>query len=334
MHIGRDYRFREVLMWTSFELAILFCLGLVPVLLEYIVGENLIVLPTDIIAVLGSVAAFVIAFKNSATYERGCHANAAYASISAVSQSFGYEIKTYIYSSNKTQSNEIKEVQNKLIAQHFAWLTLLRYTLRKEKIWESLHNFGNEHYMNFYVIPEKKTRLEDELKKYLSQEKIQMLLSKKNALNYCLLLQAELLQECLTKGLINDESLSSMLSSIKELNKLQNECIEIKEHPYPRNFASATKYLLYLFVITLPFGLVTLFANYHKSWMTIPVSMLIGWTFLYLYKVGESCSNPFEGGASDIPIYSISRDIEIELRETLGETDLPDKAQAVNNILM
>jgi hypothetical protein len=42
-----------------------------------------------------------------------------------------------------------------------------------------------------------------------------------------------------------------------------------------------------------------------------------------LEKVGESSSDPFEGGSNDVPISFIARRIEIEMRIMLGEqTDL------------
>jgi putative membrane protein len=69
-------------------------------------------------------------------------------------------------------------------------------------------------------------------------------------------------------------------------------------------------------------------------WMAIPFSVLVGWIFLVLEQIGESTENPFEGNANDIPITQISRNIEIDLREMLGETDLPPAIQPQGNILM
>lgn len=51
-------------------------------------------------------------------------------------------------------------------------------------------------------------------------------------------------------------------------------------------------------------------------------------------KVGEATENPFEGGANDVPISSLSRTIEIDLREMLDETDIPAPLQAINSIQM
>jgi putative membrane protein len=41
----------------------------------------------------------------------------------------------------------------------------------------------------------------------------------------------------------------------------------------------------------------------------------------------KSTENPFEGSANDVPISQMSRNIEIDMREMLGETDLPPALQ-------
>jgi putative membrane protein len=51
-------------------------------------------------------------------------------------------------------------------------------------------------------------------------------------------------------------------------------------------------------------------------------------------RVGESTENPFEGGANDVPITSMTRTREIDLREMLDETQLPPAITPVNQILM
>ena len=67
-------------------------------------------------------------------------------------------------------------------------------------------------------------------------------------------------------------------------------------------------------------------------WLTIPFSALVGWMYMSLDQVGDSTSNPFEGGANDVPISQICRGLEIELRTALGETNLPPPLLPVNGI--
>jgi ion channel-forming bestrophin family protein len=69
-------------------------------------------------------------------------------------------------------------------------------------------------------------------------------------------------------------------------------------------------------------------------WLAIPFSVIVGWIFVVLEAVGQASENPFEGSANDVPITALSRTIEIDLREMLGERDLPPPLTPVNNILM
>jgi putative membrane protein len=97
-----------------------------------------------------------------------------------------------------------------------------------------------------------------------------------------------------------------------------------------------------IFVVIVPFGLFPYAYELGESraighwtvWLNIPFSALVGWVFVALEKVGEKSSNPFEGGANDVPISSIARRIEIELRGMLGEkTDLKP-IEAKDHILL
>jgi ion channel-forming bestrophin family protein len=96
-----------------------------------------------------------------------------------------------------------------------------------------------------------------------------------------------------------------------------------------------------VFVAIVPFGLFPYAQDLGKSagiehwtaWLNVPFSAVVGWLFLSLEKVGENSSNPFEGGANDVPISFIARRIEIEMRVMLGEqTDLKP-IEAKHNIL-
>ena len=91
-----------------------------------------------------------------------------------------------------------------------------------------------------------------------------------------------------------------------------------------------------IFLLLVPFGMLGEFAKQGEGfvWLTIPFSILVCWIFNTMEKIGESTENPFEGGANDVPITAITRSIEIDLREMLGEKDIPAPLTPVNDILM
>jgi len=116
----------------------------------------------------------------------------------------------------------------------------------------------------------------------------------------------------------------------------QGKAERIKKFPYPRQFASMNMFFFVLFSFLVPFGMLDEFAKLgdYGVWLTIPFSIMLGWVFTSLEQVGESTENAFEGGANDIPMAALSRTIEIDLREMLEETDLPEPIKPVNEILM
>jgi putative membrane protein len=69
-------------------------------------------------------------------------------------------------------------------------------------------------------------------------------------------------------------------------------------------------------------------------WLVIPFSVLISWIYTSLEQVGESTENPFEGSPNDVPISQMSRAAEIDIREMLGETELPASVQPQHNIVL
>jgi putative membrane protein len=69
-------------------------------------------------------------------------------------------------------------------------------------------------------------------------------------------------------------------------------------------------------------------------WLVVPFSVVVSWMYTTLEQVGASTENPFEGGANDVPIAQINRMVEIELRELLGDTDLPPLLRPRNNIIL
>jgi len=72
----------------------------------------------------------------------------------------------------------------------------------------------------------------------------------------------------------------------------------------------------------------------HESiWLTVPFCVLISWVFITMEIVGDNSEDPFENFINDVPMTAFCRTIEIDLREMLGETDLPPKIKPENDIL-
>ncbi len=69
------------------------------------------------------------------------------------------------------------------------------------------------------------------------------------------------------------------------------------------------------------------------GWYTPLGSTLVGFMFLALDKIGRDLDEPFSNTIYDVPLTSITKNIEINLREILGEKELPMPEVPVHGVL-
>ncbi|MNJ91782.1 Bestrophin, RFP-TM, chloride channel [compost metagenome] len=335
MHSGKSYRLQEFLIWTRRNIYGLLIIGVIPVVLFDLFKIHWIAIPWTVVALLGTATAFIVGFKNTQTYNRTWEARQIWGSIVNSSRSWGVMSKNVVTD---------PEVSKELIYRHFAWLTALRYQLRDSRSWETVSKSYNQEYKRFYKVPEQETSLESELAKYMNEAEMQFILSKKNRATQLLALQAETLRKLFDAKQLDSFQYMEMQRVVNEFFEHQGKSERIKNFPYPRQFASINTFFIRLFCFLLPFGMLLEFEKLntviegpmkgYMVWLVLPFSVLISWVYTTLEQVGESTENPFEGSANDVPISQISRTIEIDLREILGETDLPPAVTPVNNIVL
>lgn len=338
MHIGSHYRIKEFLLWTRRTIFILIILAVVPTVLYVVLDFKWLAIPWIPVALIGTAAAFIVGFKNTQTYNRLWEARMIWGAIVNDSRTWGVMARDFIVNGTNEviTESELQGIHQRLIYRHVAWLTALRFQLRQPKPWENLTKSYAKEYLNYYRVPEWETKLEDEMKPYLTKSDLDYVLKKKNRATQLLSLQSADLRELRRRNLIDRYPYVEMEKTIKDFYAHQGKAERIKNFPYPRQFASINLFFIWLLVILLPFGMLDEFVKLgdHAVWLTIPFSVIVGWVFTSLERVGESTENPFEGGANDIPMASLSRTIEIDLREMLEETDLPKPLEATNNIVL
>jgi len=328
MHIGSHYKLSEFLLWTRRDIYKLILLSLIPTLLYEIVGWKWIAIPWVPIALIGTAAAFIVGFKNTQTYNRLWEARQIWGAIVNSSRTWGIMVKDFIRAD--------RPLHQQLIYTHCAWLTALRYQLREPRNWENLTKPYNIEYLRFYKIPEREGNLQEDLKKYLSDEDLKYISSKKNKATQIISLQSKTLKELRDAGKVDSFEYVEMERRLADLYEQQGKCERIKNFPYPRQFASINLFFIWLFVILLPFALLNEFQKLgeHFVWLAIPFGVMVSWVFIAMEKVGEATENPFEGGANDIPMAALSRTIEIDLLDMLDEKNLPEPLKPTNNILL
>ena len=339
MHSGKQYSFKEVILWTRKDIYFLLLMATVPTCCFVFFNWKWLAIPWLPIALLGTAVAFVVGFKNNASYDRLWEARRIWGAILNASRSWGILVKDYVSTKHAVtaiSNDELKQIHQQLIYRHFAWVTALRYQLREPRVWESIYAQHNAEYKKkFFTVDEHENKLADALQPYLTDEEYHSILSKTNKAAQIITLQSAHLRELLQKGLIEDFRHMELEKLLVELYTQQGASERIKNFPYPRQYATLNKWFIKVFIVLLPLGMLQEFQKLGGNliWLSVPFSALSSWVFTTMERIGESSESPFEGSANDVPITAISRTIEIDLREMLGETDIPPALKPYNNIL-
>jgi putative membrane protein len=117
--------------------------------------------------------------------------------------------------------------------------------------------------------------------------------------------------------------------SLATLTDIQGGCERIKNTPIPSSYTVLIHRIVAIYVFALPFGLVDTVGA-----LTPVVVAIIGYAFFGLDAVGEEIEDPFGTDINDLPLSSLSRMIEINLRQLLGETELPEPLAPVDGVLL
>ena len=356
-----------MLVWTKKYILLFLLISLIPVILFDVLEWKWLHLPWLPIGLLGTAVAFIAGFKNNASYDRLWEARKIWGGIVNASRSWTIMVKDFITSDharNAIDQKELNSIHREMVHRHVAWLTALRYQLRKLKPWEhDLKNRGeNAKRKNVaYFIPEVQIPLEEALKPYISRKEQTEILAKGNRASQLLGIQSRRLKELKKSGLIEDFRHMELKGMLVEFYTLQGKSERIKNFPYPRQFATLNFLFVWIFIILLPFGVMNEFEaigqgfivemenhqheagffhsvvdwiGRHFVWLSIPFSALISWVFYCIELIGDNTENPFEGGPNDVPISNMSRGIEIDIRQLIDDKDIPAPLEWKNNIIL
>jgi ion channel-forming bestrophin family protein len=339
MHVGRRYKFTEFIGWTGWEAGYLFAWSLLVTAFLQVSHWDFLTIPAPILTIVGSALAIILAFKNAQCYARSNEALTTAAQLTTGSFNLGNKLTSTLGSLDPAQSDA---VLRDIFYRHFAWLTALRFFLRERKVWENTFEPGNARYLARFPTPESQSNLKDELKAHLPDAEYQKVLAHRGDKEaFILHLQYNAVRDLCAKKLISEFILIVLTGALDELARLQGALKRMKNYPYARNYYSIAVFLVMVFVAIVPFALFPYAYDLGKSarverwtaWLNVPFSAVVGWLFISLEKVGENSSNPFEGGANDVPITFIARRIEIEMRSMLGEETTLKPIEPKDNIL-
>jgi putative membrane protein len=131
------------------------------------------------------------------------------------------------------------------------------------------------------------------------------------------------------RGAISDIIFQTLDQSVARLALVQAGCERIHNTPVPFAYTLLLHRTAYIFCLLMPFG----FAD-SLGWGTPFASALTAYCFFGLDALSVHLEEPFEDNPNGLALAAMSQTIEINLREALGETDLPPLPQAKDFLLM
>ena len=351
MYTRKVYKAKDMAKWTRFETLFFLLLVTAVAALYYFLDLSWLKVPWTPLALIGTAVAFVIGFQNNSAYGRIWEARKIWGGIVNTSRTFGMFVQDMVNNDHahvKLSPEELQHEIKTLTYRHIAWMTALRHSMRTAKPWETIgQEKTNQEWQAIAHPPERDSSVDVDMKPYLSEEDMAYVMSKNNKQTALLYLQSHHLHKLKQGGVIWEFAFLQLEGVLEELFTLQGKSERIKNFPYPRHFASLNHYFMWIFVLLLPLAIVPQFAEIGQNmvdtfpligslfvWLSIPFYVIVAWIFHTMERIGRTGENPFEGSGNDVPISTIARGIEIDLRQNLGEAneEIPDQFPVIYDV--
>jgi putative membrane protein len=308
MILKRRFDPRKVVsyVWKDLALSLLASGGAV---VAFGMGLKEIALPFPPLGVLGTALAIFLAFRNNTSYNRWAEASQIWFNLQATSRVFARLVITFVNSHRHTPSHNPEtaaQLRQEMIYRHLAWVNAIRLQLREQHDWEGL-------------------------KAYLSEADFQSMMGRANKPNHLLLLQGSCIYDAMASGTLQGFDSFQLENTLLQLTNYQAACERIKTIPIPRQYDYFTRLFVHVFVVLMPLFLLSVFAQ--VVWAVVPVSLVIAFIYAMVERVGAVNEDPFENRITDVPLSAICLQIERDLRELLGETELPPAPKPMEGYL-
>lgn len=310
----------RMILWALFT-------GILAFVLYDVLGLKGVAIPWLPVSLVGTATAFYVGFKNNQSYDRFWEARRVWGSITNISRSFSSMCRAFIgndFAVNPVPEEKINAEIHALLYRHIGWLYVLRNAMDKPTTWEH-HDIASVRQRR--VMHKGRESFEVEVRKFLTEEEIAFISTKKNGATHLLDKQTQHIARLYREGLIDSYRHIELQQMITNLFAEQGASERIKNTPFPRQYATSSTIFIIIFIVLLPFGMLDQFSKLGDGmiWLMIPFNLIVTWVFALMEYTGDISENPFEGLLTDVPLRTIIANIEIDIKDMLNEKDLPEK---------
>ena len=255
-------------------------------------------------SLIGIALAIFLGFRNSAAYDRFWEARKLWGDFIYRSRSLSRQVLTLVKGEGPVRAaTGLADVRVRLVYRGVALAHVLRHYLRG-------------------------TFVAGDIQPFLGADEWAALQASANQPDFLLHRFGEDLRRCLDEGRIDTIQATTLDQTLTAFAGAIAGCERIKGTPIPFAYSLLLHRTAYLYCFLLPFGLVDVL-----GFMTPLVVAFVAYAFFGLDAVGDEIEQPFGRGYNDLPLDAMCRTIEINLRESIGDTDIPPPLEAVDYCL-
>lgn len=244
-------------------------------------------MPLGIPAFLGTAISVILSFKLNQSYDRWWEARKIWGSIVNDSRTFVLQLQSFIYPGNQ-------DAIRMLSFRHIAWCHSLSRALR-----------GKDGAVG--------------LSEYLSEEEISGIKTHNNRHLAILQLNTQHIAKLRNAEQLNVFSHVQLNNTMVNFSNSMGMAERIKSTVFPTTYRYFLHLAIYLFVITLSISLRDI-----ESYFEIPLLLVISAAFFLLEKTASHMENPFSDLPTDTAMTSICNTIEINIKQLLNESQVPN----------
>jgi putative membrane protein len=298
--IVRDHLpLRRVWPHVSRRLGLLLIFDFTIALLYTKAGFSWLSLETLPLSMIGGALSVFLAFRNNSAYDRWWEARTLWGALVNTARTVARQALTLVDERDEREDRGELVSPRTLVELQIGYVHALRCHLRRQN-----------------PFPELERSLPSELVTYLRGQR--------NVPAGLLLVKGRILRKLFDAGRLDSYRFATMDRSLTDLCNIQGACERIKNTPLPRQYEYFPRVLVALYCLLLPFGLVE-----GLGMLTPLASTLISFIFVSLDAIGRDIENPFENTVHDTPMSTLTRAIEVNLRQNLGDDRLPSDVNPV-----
>ena len=266
---------------------------------------------------LSTALAIFLGFRVNEAYERWWEARKLWGALVNVSRSLGRKVSTMVVPERLAALESEEQgaaARAEILHRHIAYVNALRIGLRNGASVKAAPDAWQE------------------LRPLLSSEEFLGYQDDANVATQLLRRQSETLRGLF--GATPQEELGylELQRTLDDLYDVQGACERIKNTVFPYGITLATQIFVWSFATMLPFAVLD--ANQKLDAVEVFFCVGMSLSFVVVEHLGRNLKDPFENRPNDTPMTALSRVIEIDLRQMLGETDVPPPLAPVGGVLM